>query len=194
MIFSTSFSIAILPDDWLTANVTPIFKNGDPSSVSNYSPISLICIPCKILETIVRDYIIDSLVEQNVITSHQHSFLRGQSTCSQLLECINIWASSFERNVLYIDFKKVFDSVSHKKVISKLNAYSLLLNIMNWISAFLSNRSQQVCINGTKSVSSHVTSGVLEGSVLGLSLFLLNINDLVNMINNSDVCLYADDV
>ena len=65
---------------------------------------------------------------------------------------------------------------------------------MNWISAFLSNRSQQVCIDGTKSVSSHVTSGVPEGSVLGPSLFLLYINDLVNVIKNSDVRLYADDV
>ena len=68
------------------------------------------------------------------------------------------------------------------------------MNIVNWISAFLSNRSQKVCINGTKSVSSHVTSGVSEGSVLGPSLFLLYINDLVNVINNSDVCLYADNV
>ena len=108
MIFSVSFSTAILPDDWLTANVTPIFKNGDPSSVSNYRPISLTCIPCKILETIVRNYIIDSLLEQNVITSRQHGFLRGYSTCCQQLECVNIRASAFERNVhmhvLYIDF------------------------------------------------------------------------------------------
>ena len=118
-IFSTSFSTAILPDDWLTANVTPIFKNGDSSSVSNYCPISLTCIPCKILETIVRNYIIDSLLEQNVITSRQHGFLHGHSTCSQLLERVNIWASAFERNVpmhaLYIDFKKALIVFHTKK-------------------------------------------------------------------------------
>ena len=182
----------------MTANVTPIFKNGDPPSVSNCRPISLTYIPCKMLETIVRNYIIDSLLEQNVITSRQHGFLRGYSTCSQLLECVNIWASAFKRNVpehiLFIDFKKAFDSVSHKKVISKLNAYGLPLNIVNWISAFLSNRSHQEYINGIKSVSSHVTSGVPEGSVLEPSLFLLYINDLVNVIDYSDVRLYADDV
>ena len=65
---------------------------------------------------------------------------------------------------------------------------------MNWIFAFLGNRSQQVYINGTKIVSSHVTSAVPEESVLGPSLFLLYINDLVNVINNSDVRLYVDDV
>ena len=68
------------------------------------------------------------------------------------------------------------------------------MNIVNRISAFLSNRSQQVSINGTKSVSSHVTSGVPEESVLRPSLFLLYIYDLVNVINNSDVRLYANDV
>ena len=197
MTFSASFSIAILPDDWLTANVTPIFKNEDPSSVSNYCPISLTCIPCKILETIVCNYIIDSLLEQNVITSRQHDFMRGHSTYSQLLECVNIWASTFERNVpvhvLYIDFKKAFDSASHKKVISNRNAYGLSLNIVNWISAFLSNRSQQEWINGKKCLFSCYKwcSGGISAWTF---LFLLYIKALVNVINNSDVRLYADDV
>ncbi len=50
--FTQSLSSASLPSDWLLANINPLFKTGDRTNPSNYRPISLTSIPCKIFEHI----------------------------------------------------------------------------------------------------------------------------------------------
>ena len=94
---------------------------------------------------------------------------------------------------------KLFHSVSHSKLISVLNSYDIQCNVLNWIRSFLSNHVQKVCVNNSFSDTLPVISGVLQGSVLGPLLFVIYINDIVNLVrtsssaNTSDVFLYADD-
>ena len=71
-------------------------------------------------------------------------------------------------------------------------AYGIVGNILNWITAFLSNRSQIVRVNGAYSKSSQVISGIPQGSVLGPILFVIYINDLPDAVNSSKF-LFADD-
>ena len=108
ILFTTSFVTGELPDIWKMANVTPIFKKGQTCDPGNYRPISLTCVFCKIMETIIKDNIITYLLANNLITKHQHGFLAKHSTCSQLLECINDWSIALNvRNsvdIIYIDF------------------------------------------------------------------------------------------
>ena len=91
-----------------------------------------------------------------------------------------------------LDFTKAFDKVPHKRLIHKLKYYGITGPISSWIESFLTERTQQVVINGSASTPIQVTSGVPQGTVLGPLFFLLYINDLPNNLT-SNVRLFADD-
>jgi hypothetical protein len=199
ILFSNSFRCGDLPDIWKMAYVTPIFKKGQTSDPNNYRPISLTCVLCKVMESIIKDSVSRHLLMHKLITKQQHGFLAKHSTCSQLLECVNDWTLSLNvRNsvdAVYIDFHKAFDSVVHSKLLHKLKAYGIAGNLLQWITNFLFNRFQSVKVGLHNSGFSAVRSGVPQGSVLGPMLFIVYINDLVDVFgHNLTVKLFADDV
>ena len=81
-------------------------------------------------------------------------------------------------DVIMIDFAKAFDRVNHSLLVHKLNHYGIRGNTNSWIENFLHDRKQAVVVDGAKSDYKYVKSDVPQGSVLGLCLFLLYINDL----------------
>ena len=88
---------------------------------------------------------------------------------------------------------KAFDKVSHKWLVKILKYYSLPLKVIDWIKSFLTNRKQRVLVNGIASGWHDVISGVPQGSVLGPILFVIYINTLVDVVQHSDLFLFADD-
>ena len=113
------------------------------------------------METIIKDTMLCYLQSANLITKDQHGFMKSHSTCSQLLECVHDWSYTLESNfachVIYIDFKKAFDSVSHKKLIYKLTAYGFSEKLITWLTSFLSHRTQTVRVNSSLSDKINVT-------------------------------------
>ena len=104
--------------------VIPIHKKGGTSDPNNFRPISLTSTCCRVMERIINNKLIDFLHECNLITRHQHGFIRKRTTDTNLLECLYGWTVNLQSrevtDVIHFDFKKAFDSVSHLKLLSKL--------------------------------------------------------------------------
>lgn len=79
LIFNKSLDTGTLPFDWKLANVTALFKKGNKGDPGNYRPVSLTCIVCKILESCIRDTIVNFLESKNLISDCQHGFRKGRS-------------------------------------------------------------------------------------------------------------------
>ena len=95
-------------------------------------------------------------------------------------------------DTVYLDFRKAFDSVPHKRLIKKLEKYGITGNLLKWLKNFLNDRKQKVVINGKFSKWSDVLSGIPQGSILGPLMFIIYINDLPGVVGS--VCkLFADD-
>ena len=109
---------------------------------------------------------------------------------------MNEWSEALDNNIqvgtVYLDFRKAFDSVPHRRLLKKLAGYGIKGILLEWLKNFLNGRKQRVVINGKASEWTNVLSGIPQGSILGPVLFIIFINDLPGVVGS--VCkLFADD-
>ena len=194
-IYTKSMAEGEVPSTWKEGNITPVHKKRSETTVGNYRPISLTSVVGRMMETIVRDQIVSHMMENSLFCDEQHGFVPGRSYMTQLLITIELWTEMLDTgaplDVIYLDFKKAFDSVPHKRLLSKLDAYGIGGLIKEWIKSFLVNRKQRVTVNGIMSSWSEVLSGIPQGSVLGPILFVIFINDLPDAVT-STTNIFAD--
>ena len=196
MLFNKSLRLGKLPSDWKLANITPVFKKGGKSLISNYRQISLLSIVSKLCERCVLKKLLPDLV--HLLSDLQHGFVQGRSCVTQLLSVLHDVGASLdageEIDVIYLDFSKAFDSVPHRRLLHKLSLFGIQGSLHEWFADYLTSRYQRVLVDGEFSPWVPVTSGVPQGSLLGPFLFLLHINDLPEVISRATtIALFADD-
>jgi hypothetical protein len=196
-LFQRSLDSGVVPEDWKQATIVPAYKKGDRQQASNYRPISLTSVCCKILEHIVHSTIMRHYEKEGILCDNQHGFRKRRSCETQLIITLEEIARKYARgdqvDVILLDFAKAFDKVPHQRLLHKLKFYGINQRTATWIGDFLSDRTQRVVVDGAVSEKLEVISGVPQGTVLGPLLFLTFINDMPSWTKNSYTKLFADD-
>ena len=197
-IFNQAITSSFFPDEWKTARVIPVYKNGQRNVPGNYRPISVLPAISK-MERIL--YIINQLYNYltkfGLLSDCRFGFRKFHSTATALLDCTNDWYMNLDRKmfnlVVLIDLKKAFDTVDHQILLRKLELYGVKGQALSFLKSYLSNRSQKCQIQGSVSSEKLIKCGVPQGSILGPLFFLLYINDLPQCLYKTKPRLFADD-
>lgn len=190
-------STGVFPDKLKIARVSIIHKGGNENDLNNYRPISVLPIFSKVIERVLYVRITNFCSQENIITKQQYGFQKKKSTEQALLSIKDKIINNFEQRYytlgIFLDFKKAFDSIKHEILLVKLNQYGIRGVSLKLISSYLTNRFQYCVTQHAISKMDKIKYGVPQGSILGPLLFLLYINDIINIRLTPDMVLYADD-
>ena len=197
ILFNKSLYYGLVPIDWKMANVSAIYKGkGGPDSATNYRPISVTNCFSKMLEKIIFKHLHNYLLQHDILSHDQSGFKHGDSTVNQLLIIYDTIMKNLDigKDVRFVfcDVSKAFDRVWHRGLLYKLRKYGIKGNLLNWFGNYLTDRKQRVCMEGCNSSWKSIHAGVPQGSILVPYLFLLFINDIVDVVSNK-MKLFADD-
>lgn len=197
-IFNNCLSSGQIPEEWKTALVTPLFKNkGKRNDINNYRGISVLPPISKIFERLLASQISKYFEVNKIFFAGQHGFRKGFSCETALHELISDINEIRDKKsialLLFIDFKKAFDTVDSDLLVSKLFHYGFNNASLNLIRNYFINRSQIVKIRKYQSDNEKIKLGVPQDSVLGPLFFLIFINDLPMYLIELKSKLFADD-
>ena len=195
-VFNNSIIEGVVPTQFKKAKVIPIFKGGDPTTVDNFRPISLLSSLSKVLEKLVSGRLTEYLETNNLLTPSQFGFRPGLNTTQPMLHFLNKLTMASNKNefsiAVFCDLQKAFDCCDHTILLKKLSNLGVGDAELRWFASYLTDRSQYVEINGISSDPLFILCGVPQGSILGPILFLIYINDLPES-SKLFSSLFADD-
>ena len=124
-IYKKSLRYGRLPQDWLSANVTAIFKKGARHEASNYRPVSLTSVTCKIFEHVLFSQIMRHYTRHMFINPLQQGFQKGLSCETQLATTVDQLQKRLDDkqqvDLIILDFQKAFNKVPHRNLLHKLH-------------------------------------------------------------------------
>ncbi len=172
-------------------------KDGSRSDPNNYRPISVLPVLSKILERLAHNRLYRFITANDMLTPSQSGFRKGNSTSTCLVDFLQNIYENIEQSrtvgVLFLDLRKAFDTVDHRILVSKLSHLGLSNSTLYWLESYLYGRTQVTSVNNCYSKPGIVECGVPQGSILGPLLFILYVNSLPSVLQESSVYLYADD-
>lgn len=197
-LFTLSLSLGFFPTQWKQSIIIPRFKTGPHTSVSSYRGIHHTCVLSRTIERIVQRPLVELLLANNAISHQQYGFLSKRSVMSCQLDFFNHVSTAINAGqaivIIFLDIQKAFDQVPHPILLQKLQLAGVQGPLLHWFESYLADRSQRTLIGSSLSDPLPITSGVVQGSVLGPILFLLYINNILLSILHGCPYLFADDI
>ena len=197
-LINKSIEEGIFSNELKLARVVPIFKSGDPSSIWYYRPISELSCFSKIFERFMYNHVVEFINMNNIIYKYQFGFRQKHSTqqasitlITKITSCIDSGDMMIE---VFLDLKKVFDTVNHSILLRKMYAHGIRGPILKWFESYLTDRSQYVTYDGINSDTSFFKCGMPQGSILCLRFFIILTNDILNVSQLLFTVLNADDI
>ena len=134
--------------------VIPIYKKRCKEDLGNYRPVSLTSVPGKVMKQTVLKEITRHVWDNRGIRPSQHGFIKGRSCSTNLISFTDLVTRLVDEgkavDVVYLDFSKAFDAVSHSTLLQKLAAHGLDRYTLGWVRNWLEGRAQRVVVNGVK--------------------------------------------
>jgi hypothetical protein len=195
-IINCSLTSGIIPSQWSNALVTLIPKVHNPLQLGDFRPISVTPILSRLVEKLViRQWLRPAI--PNSIIADQFAFKPTGSTTAALVYLMHNVTKLLETNsyvrCLLVDFSKAFDIVDQAIIVRKLSMLSLPWNIINWIISFLTDRKIQLKRGDILSHSKPINRGIVQGSGIGPTLYIVHESDLTPMSVVNILLKYADD-
>jgi len=197
-LINRSISLSIFPDIFKNNTIIPVPKVSNPSSSTDYRPITATSPLSKILEKVVQTHWLEPLILENEhLFNDQYAFipLRGRGCQSALTfmytKLVQLIDNKFFVCSIFIDLSKAFDRATVSKIVSSLTSLNAPSNVIRWVSSFLSGRKHKV----GNSQFLNATSGTPQGSPISPILFAILLSSL-SPVNSDNCCFikYADDL
>ena len=193
-IINASLQQGVVPEQWKRATIVPVPKINPPPSMDKLRPISLTPTLAKVAEGIAGQWMMEDMTPQ--LDPRQYGNRKGRSTTHYLVQLVQFAFQALEDNhctdLLAIDYSKAFDRVDVTVALHKLLHMGVRRELLPWIGDFLSNRKQQVKMNGVSSDWRDVTCGVPQGTKIGPIVFLAMVNDVAQ--GHNDRWKFVDDI
>ena len=178
---------SIFPSSWKLSTIVPLPKIPHPSTASDLRPVALTPLPGKLMEKLICNRLQRWISNNDLLSDAQHGFRKEKSTVSAIAAFLNEIYKNINRNknsyVIYLDLKKAFDTISHSKLLNKLQNLGMDDLTLKWFVSYLTGRWQCVKLNDITLNTLPITYGVPQGSILGPILFSLYINDITDIVS-----------
>ncbi|UYV74491.1 K02A2.6-like [Cordylochernes scorpioides] len=211
-LFNKILGTSQVPQQWTKTIIHPIFKNGDPDNPSNYRGISLISNLSKLFTSILKTRLNDWMERKSILAENQAGFRKGYSCQDHIFTLVSLIQMTLSRRrgklyAFFIDLRKAFDTVPHHLLWKKLALNGLSCRFIKLIKNYYSQMTATVRWRGSFTEAIKIQAGVLQGEPLSPYLFILFLNDLVHLFDESELpginlenygtihlLLYADDI
>ena len=201
-IFNAMWTSHQFPDVWRNCIVIPIPKPGkDPSDATNYRPIALTSVLCKLLERMVNERLLTHLDSNYLINKHQCGGRKNKSTIDHLVKLETIIRNAFVKKehalAVSFDMEKAYDITWRYGILRDLSECNVRGNMLHFIKNFLDNRKFQVRVGDQLSTRYTQENGVPQGSVLSPTLFIVKMNKISPLLQasaNLHSFMYMDDL